>query len=294
MPTGPDGIRVLIVEDNPGDARLLRETLATAGTPRFVVTHVDRLGEALNRLASERFDVVLLDLHLPDGEGLETFSRAHQNAPAAPIVVLTGLDDEDMAIRAVQAGAQDYLIKGQVPSTLLVRAVRYAMERVRREQVDALRRSQTTHLWRALLRTMGRGASAILYRGGADAGASTYDYIKETWRPGTDDEFVSALSGYFRSAGLCNLTEFRIQRDTSRVNVLVENSFETTHEATQGTLPVCHFLRGIMCGIASKLLDTPELVCDEIVCAGAGAEACEFLVYPQFSQRNPETTTTLA
>lgn len=288
MANEANGIRVLLVEDNPGDARLLRETLAGAGTTRFVITHVDRLAEAVARLARERFDVVLLDLHLPDSSGLETFSRAHENAPGAPIVVLTGLDDEDMAIRAVQAGAQDYLIKGQVPSTLLVRALRYAMERIRREQVDLLRKSQTTHLWRSLLRTMGRGASAILYRGGVDAGAATYDFIRETWKPRTDEEFVASLGEYLRAAGLCSLREFRVQRETRRVSFLVEDNFEVMHESTQSPLPLCHFLRGMLCGIALKLLDFQEMVCDEISCEATGSDICEFLAYPQFSQRSVE------
>ena len=124
-------IKVLLVEDNPGDARLLREMLVEAAYALFKLTHVERLSEALKRLSEEAFDLVLLDLSLPDGQGLETFTTVHAQAPGVPIVVLTGLDDETLAVRAVQAGAQDYLVKGRVDGDLLMRAMRYAIERHR-------------------------------------------------------------------------------------------------------------------------------------------------------------------
>jgi PAS domain S-box-containing protein len=129
----------LLVEDNPGDARLLRETLADAGMTIVSVVHVTRLREAHARLAREHFDVVLLDLSLPDADGLETIVRTHEYAPCVPIVVLTGTDDEDLAVKAVRGGAQDYLVKGQGDGHLLVRAIRYAIERKRAEEVMARR-----------------------------------------------------------------------------------------------------------------------------------------------------------
>ena len=124
-------IRVLLVEDNPGDARLLREMLAEAGATQFKLTHVERLQEALMRLSEGGFDVVLLDLSLPDGYGLDIATQVHTGVPSVPIVVLTGLDDETLAVQAVQKGAQDYLVKGQLDPRLLVRAMRYAIERHR-------------------------------------------------------------------------------------------------------------------------------------------------------------------
>ena len=126
-------LRILLVEDNPGDARLIRETLRDAGSLRFELRHADRLSAALPILAARDVDVVLLDLSLPDAHGLETVTRALAAAPEVPIVVLTGLDDETVAIQAVQAGAQDYLVKGQVEPGMLSRALRYAMERKRLE-----------------------------------------------------------------------------------------------------------------------------------------------------------------
>ncbi len=124
-------VEVLLVEDNPDDADLMRETLTESTPSTFQLTHVERLSEALKRLGQRHFDVALLDLSLPDSKGLETFSRLHSQIPEIPIVVLTGLDDEALASRAMQRGAQDYLIKGQADNGVLVRAIRYAIERQR-------------------------------------------------------------------------------------------------------------------------------------------------------------------
>ena len=126
-------IRVLLVEDNPGDARLLRDTLAEVDSARFELTHVDRLSTALERLSERGFDVILLDLSLPDSWGLDSFYQVHAQEPAVPIVILTSFDVEGFTIEAVQRGAQDYLIKGQTDRTLMVRSLRYAIERKRAE-----------------------------------------------------------------------------------------------------------------------------------------------------------------
>src|SRR2546429_263817 len=104
--------RVLLVEDNPADARFLREQIVDVGGG-IRLTHVSRLEDALRKLDAEDFDIVLLDLSLPDERGLETLVRAHARAPGVPIVVLTGTDDEALAIKAVREGAQDYLVKGR-------------------------------------------------------------------------------------------------------------------------------------------------------------------------------------
>lgn len=135
-----EGVRVLLVEDNPADARYLREEIADVGAGSVQLTHVGRLEEALRRLDHEDFDVVLLDLSLPDEQGLDTLMRAHANAPSVPIVVLTGIDDEGLAVRAVREGAQDYLVKGRTDGNLLVRAMRYATERKR--AIEALQRRE--------------------------------------------------------------------------------------------------------------------------------------------------------
>ena len=127
-------IRVLLVEDNPADARLVRERLAEATGGPFQVDCVDRLGAGVGRLADGGVDVLLLDLGLPDSQGLATFSKLHARQPAVPVVVLSGAADEQLAIQAVQAGAQDYLVKGTETGQGLTRALRYAIERKRTEE----------------------------------------------------------------------------------------------------------------------------------------------------------------
>ncbi len=122
-------IKVLLVEDNPGDARLLAETLTEVGWPQFDLTHVEEMDEARRRLSRQKFDVVLLDLALPDSLRLETLTKIHDQAPKVPVVVITGLDDDVFALFAVQEGAQDYLVKGQLDATSLARSILFAMER---------------------------------------------------------------------------------------------------------------------------------------------------------------------
>jgi two-component system, OmpR family, sensor kinase len=122
--------KVLLVEDNLGDALLLRESLRELGGPLpFDLTHVGRLEEGLRSARRETFDAILLDLSLPDACGVETVVRMQEAAPRLPIVVLTGLDDNAAALDAVRAGAQDYLVKGEIDGRLLVRALGYAIER---------------------------------------------------------------------------------------------------------------------------------------------------------------------
>ena len=133
-------LHVLLVEDNPGDADLLREAMTQVDHPP-AITHVERLEEALPYLEQGGpVDCVLLDLGLPDCHGLATLQRAHSAAAHLPIIVLTGLEDEALGIEAVRHGAQDYLVKGQTPPRMLLRAIRYAIERQRMK--EALRKSE--------------------------------------------------------------------------------------------------------------------------------------------------------
>jgi len=127
----PPRIPVLLIEDNPGDTRLIEIMLKEAGANLFKAEHVGRLSDGLERLARGGIGLVLSDLSLPDSQGLETFTRLHGQAPYVPIIVLSGLNDTSLAVLAVHEGAQDYLIKGQVTAQVLVRAMRYAIERKR-------------------------------------------------------------------------------------------------------------------------------------------------------------------
>jgi PAS domain S-box-containing protein len=136
-------IRVLLVEDNSGDARLVEILLSEVDSPRFSITHVERLEEAIELLKggrAEGFDVILLDLSLPDSSGLETVSRTRSVAPRTPMVVLSGQDDEETALRALKSGVEDYLVKGRGSGDTIARVIRYSIERQNAQ--EALRRSE--------------------------------------------------------------------------------------------------------------------------------------------------------
>src|SRR5688572_5616864 len=150
-------MRILLVEDNSADARLLQIMLKEAGGIAWEMRHADRLSVGLTYLAEGGTDVVLLDLSLPDSQGVETLVRMHAAAKGIPIVVLTSVEDEALGVALVQAGAQDYLVKGQVTGPLLTRSLRYAAERKRTE--EKLRSSETRI--RLLLESTGEGIYGI-------------------------------------------------------------------------------------------------------------------------------------
>jgi diguanylate cyclase (GGDEF)-like protein/PAS domain S-box-containing protein len=125
---------LLVVEDNPGDARLIREMFNEQGLHKTEFTHVVCMSDAEKHLANNQVDIILLDLGLPDAHGLEAVRRARKAAPRTPLVVLTGLDDETLATQALQEGAQDYLLKGLIHSRSLLRSLRYAVERKTMEE----------------------------------------------------------------------------------------------------------------------------------------------------------------
>lgn len=129
----PDRFNVLLVEDNPRDAFALRELLDTSVSIKFLITHVSNMSEAIRHMAVGRYDLIMLDLTLPDSSGLQTFEKANAVAERVPIIIMTALDDEDLALRAVRGGAQDYLVKGTLTTDLVVRSMRYAIERKRSE-----------------------------------------------------------------------------------------------------------------------------------------------------------------
>ena len=163
-----DPIRILLVEDNPGDARLLRESLTEVNSSQFDLTHVSTLSAGVERLAESMIDVVLLDLSLPDSFGLDSFIQAHAQAPGVPFVVLTGLADETLAIAAVREGAQDYLVKGQVDPELLVRSIHYAIERKRSDEAlhqkarEVAVLEERTRLAREIHDTLAQGFTGII------------------------------------------------------------------------------------------------------------------------------------
>ena len=147
--------KILLIEDDSDDTLLLQEMFSPRrGIAGFDIVCESRLEKGLKRLAEDKIDLVLLDLSLPDSTGFETFSRVRNQTPAVPVIVLTGLDDEELAARAVREGAQDYLVKSQFTHHLLRRAILYAIERTRAD--EALRRSEDHLLQAQKMEAVGR------------------------------------------------------------------------------------------------------------------------------------------
>lgn len=126
-------VRILLVEDNPADARLMYEWIRETGLKDFCLDHVERLSAARDKLLRENYNVILLDLSLPDAQGINTVEQVYSITNTIPIIVLTGFEDEELAIKSVQKGAQDYLFKNKVNGEMLGRSIRYAIERKRAE-----------------------------------------------------------------------------------------------------------------------------------------------------------------
>jgi len=182
-------IKILLVEDNPYDAELLREMLLGVSNVQLAWVHVPLLGDALKRLREEEFDAILLDLSLPDSHGQETLAKAYAQAHDVPIVVLTAHADENLAIKTVHQGAQDYLVKGQVDGPTLIRAVRYAIERHRLiTELDRGRQQQlkikdqflshVSHELRSPLAVIHQFVTILLDRLGGDLSPEQNEYLE--------------------------------------------------------------------------------------------------------------------
>ncbi len=127
--TDKEQIKVLLVEDQIVQVQLMTELFRLVGSSEFKLFTSRTLEEALSRLSNERIDLILLDLNLPDSHGYETFSRVQELQLDIPVILMTATDDEQFALKAIQDGAQDFLVKGEVDAKLLFRAIRYAIER---------------------------------------------------------------------------------------------------------------------------------------------------------------------
>ena len=126
-----NSVSVLLIEDNPIHVRLVQALLSEARSPTFELATAESLKDGLNKLGAGGIELVLLDLTLPDSQDLETFVRVRAHAPNVPIVIVTGVDDIKLAAKAVEAGAQDYLVKTQLQRNVLTRSLRYAIERTK-------------------------------------------------------------------------------------------------------------------------------------------------------------------
>lgn len=202
---GSQPIRILLVDDNPAD-RLLIEELLASGTVKFEVTPAANLGAGLERLACGKFDAVLLDLSLTDSSGLDSFIKMHSQAPGVPIVVLTGLADEQTALQAMHAGAQDYLVKDQIDRNLLTRSIRYSIERM--QALEQQRRSDerlrlvtdqlpailwTTDRQLRFTSSIGTGLLALALEPNQVLGRTLYDYF------GTTDREYPPIAAHLRA-----------------------------------------------------------------------------------------------
>jgi PAS domain S-box-containing protein len=151
-------LRALLVEDNPGDARLTSLLLEECSAPAFEVSYAASVAAALAALGRQRCDVILLDLNLPDSEGLQGLRAIVRSGYEVPIIVLTGLDDEEVGVEAIRSHAADYLVKGKFDSATLARAVRYAISRARAEQELLLQHSALVSAANAIVMTRADGA----------------------------------------------------------------------------------------------------------------------------------------
>lgn len=142
----PEQLRVLLIDDSQMDTQVVLRLLSHDCEPAAVISTAQGLNEGIARVGSGNFDAVLLDLFLPESSGLDTLYRFRAACPTMPVLVLTGADSEELAIEAVRAGAQDYLLKWNFPPDSLIRAVRYALERQRRRELEACIRSTETEL----------------------------------------------------------------------------------------------------------------------------------------------------
>ena len=199
---------VLLIEDNPGDAALVEELLSQVEDVSFHLETVSRLDAGLKRLVEGGVDVVLLDLGLPDSQGLETLEKTYAVAPAVPILVMTGQDDSEVALQAVKKGAQDFIVKGKISSTGISRALRYAVERERSAKERQLQNAEIRMLTEqlpALLWTtddqlritssLGAGLAGLGLRPGELVGKTLFEYV------GTQDEDHPIIAMHRRALG---------------------------------------------------------------------------------------------
>ena len=191
--------RVLLVEDDPGDANLVRQMLRVSGETRFSVTWVVTLAEAGQRLRAETFEVVLLDLSLPDSTGLATVRACRQVNGVLPIIVLTGHDDVGFALQAIEAGAQDYLVKGSYDEDALVRAIRYSIGRARLE----LKLAETGTQLRTLINAM---PDIVCFKDGEDRWLEANDFLLKLFQiesldyRGKKNSDIAVYQDFYREA----------------------------------------------------------------------------------------------
>jgi two-component system, NarL family, sensor histidine kinase UhpB len=221
-----DHTKILLVEDNPEDARLVMEMLGDAVGQTYALEWVTNLAEALQRLSRGDIDLVMLDLALPDSRGLNTLVKAYEQAPQIPFIVLTGLADETMALAAVRQGAQDYLFKDELNPNLLGRAIRYATERKRAERtIEAERRKLYSVL---------NGLPAFVYLRGADFKIRFANLLfREIFGDPEDKPCYQVL---WAQSGPCELC-----RPLNVLQTMVPNQYEVTFSSSARTCKIQNY-----------------------------------------------------
>lgn len=155
-------VKVLLIEDDDADALLFAEMLPGTADIRFELNRSDTVTQGIERQREDPSDIIVIDLHLPDGAGMEAFKRLHTRFADTPILILTGLEDEDFAIQAVQQGAQDYLVKGKVRASSIMRCILYSIERKKFERMKNEFVSIVSHELRTPLALTKEGISLVL------------------------------------------------------------------------------------------------------------------------------------
>lgn len=224
----PKVIKVLLIEDNPGDARLIEEMLNESGI-QFKLECADKLSSGIDRTRSDVFDVILLDLGLPDSQGVDTLEKLNRIISETPVIVLTGLKDEATSIEAVKKGAQDYLVKGQLNDILLARSINYAMER---KKIDAelaknramlIRAQELGHIgsWELDLATNDLTWSKEVYTiYGLDPamGSPKYDLVINSLAPECRNDFLKDIDDALKLKKPFEREYILIRPDGTRVN----------------------------------------------------------------------------
>ncbi|HYX65311.1 MAG TPA: EAL domain-containing protein [Burkholderiales bacterium] len=198
--------KVLLIEDNPGDARLIQEMIGDEPDAPFIVHVADRLAAGLERLSTSDTSLVILDLSLPDSFGIETFAKVYAHSPAVPIIVLTGNDDDALALAAVKHGAQDYLVKSRLERELLVRSMRYSIERKRYQvelehqaNYDALTGLPNRNLLNDRLRQAVYAQRSLRHLAVVFMDLDHFKLINDSLGHGTGDKLLKAMAERLRS-----------------------------------------------------------------------------------------------
>jgi two-component system, cell cycle sensor histidine kinase and response regulator CckA len=287
-------ISVLLVEDDPEDAMLIGHWLSrpSEGGTRFKLSTADRLQLGCQRLAQEPFDVVLLDLILPGGVGIEAFLKMRDARPATPIVVLTGLKDSSLAVRAVSLGAQDYLVKGTIDDRVLARSITHAIERARLlNQIQTLLAQDADGKLvidiEGLVRYANVAAEAIFGRRAKDLVGQPFPYEVDAGRTAQIELFDGARVAEIRAADilwegrparLASVRDVTELKRAERLKAEVDEQVKTIERQSEFMASVSHELRNPLTTVKTAISSLKEGV--------AGPMTPKQLTFVELAERN--------